>query len=419
MFEFSSKLRAADPVRDSDVEMPDFLAMAQRIEMSSATSLRVNYLSARVKIAVGAIAAAMILAGALTALVPSSVPGTRSARRVMWNLPTSGNVVGKTNGSVSGFNFHFVSSSTLSSANGTGALYEVKTNLRPLNEIAKFAKAFGVSSAAGITAVSQPHQSELVTGDATSATGAMAYWSYFGNNSTQYPFNQFHFVASDADKLLYSNQISTQVSAADQSRFLAMAKTTWSSLRPSATLNASLATWQVVPATTLSGVSEVVTRLSIPLMVRGYALNQSVEFEYLASGQLIGATGPDVSIVKAVPVTIQAPTTAVGDVDDGINTPCDSTYSSTVNASAVSGAVVTTTTSGTRIVEISNASVLYQPVVTSNKSVWLIPFYEFSGQLGSTYVNRFIGTTAVGTKSVSISTSSNGKCVTTLSRSLR
>jgi hypothetical protein len=229
----------------------------------------------------------------------------------------------------------------------------------------------------------------------------------------QYSFNQFHFVADDADSLLFSNQISTNVSYATQRQFLTLARGLWSSLKSYESLDTASATWQQVGASTSSGASELVTKVLIPLAIHGTPINQSVSFEFNSTGVLLSATGPDIVIARSIKVPFQSASAAIYEMNRGVNIPCVTIYSAT-SVSASGATTATTSGSSVRNVTLTRASVLYEAQRTSAKAVMLIPFYLYSGNLGATQIGGFLGSAAVATSHLSITKSPSGACSTTL-----
>ena len=411
MFEFEAKLRAADPAATDESSMPDFGEMARRIHDRAPSKMKSSQISQRIKIGTGAMALAILMAATLASFVSTSAPASRSARRAYWNLPTAELLTGPVTGFISGNNFQFLASPSLSRSSVHGSLFEVKSGVKPLVQFAAIAHAFGVSTTTGVSSIAQPKQIELTAGDSSSSTGSLTYWSYQGSNSAQYAFNKFHFASNDADKLLFSDQNSTQISGSDQRSYLATAQASWSALKSSVALDGASATWQIVTATTSSGSTESIVRLSIPVVVQGYKFGQAATFEFTSNGRLISVDGPDVDISKIVSLTFQSPMIGVKNLNSGINAPCGSTN---IVGTARSTRFANGATTPLEQVAIENSSLVYVAQRTSNKSIWLIPFFEYSGQMGHVGISGFLGTSAIDSKHLSITKSSNGTCVSKL-----
>lgn len=415
MFDFESQLRSADPARESDSSMPDFLAIARRVELREHTPANSGQIGNRFKILAAALSIAVVLIATVATLVSPSGTSNRPARRAYWNLPTSGFSTGPKSGYVSGNNFQFRASPTLSKSRTAGSLFEVKTNAKPFFELSRIAHAFGISTSNGVTSTSQPKQIELTAGDSSTATGSLTYLSYQGINPASYIFSTFHFAASDADKLIFTDQIANQPSFAEQRTLLSSAQTTWSLLQSSVALDGLHAKWQIVDAMSSTASAQVIIRLSVPLLVQGYGFGESANFEFSSNGNLLSADGPDVAIAKTTPVNFVSPTAGVSNLNFGLNSPCGSINSvPTAGSQLISSASSTTTQPALKIVDISNSQVMYLAQRTTNKSVWLIPFFQYSGQIGSLNISGFLGTSAMSSKQLSIVKSSNGTCVAKL-----
>jgi hypothetical protein len=413
MFEFESQFRSADPARASDTPMPDFLAIARRVASETSPTSLVPRSPNRMKVFAIAMAFAVLLTATLASLTSNSAPTNRSARKIFWNLPSSANPSGST-GFVSGNNFRFVASQVLSRAMTPGTLFEVKSSSRPLVEFVKIAHAFGVSTSSGVTSTSQPKQIKIFAGNSSSSKGSMTYLSYSDAKSSNYTFSSFQFAANDADKLLFSDAVATQPDQASQRSYLSAAQTAWSALKSGASLDGVHATWQVVQATSPLASQQTIVRLSVPLLVEGYGFGHAATFEFDGAGHLISANGPDVAIAKVVSVILQSPTSGVSNLNLGLNIPCNSINAIATSGSQLSSFGSTTTTAAARVVDITSSSVVYSAQRTSNKSVWLIPFFQFSGHLGSLGIDGFLGTAAMSSKQISITQSLNGSCTTKL-----
>ena len=434
MTDFEERLRAADPAATSSYVHPDANAMISRIMARAPRARRHVLRSFQLRMAGSVALAAALSVGGIAALdgaspslavfalaaphsraaVGAKVPGAQFSTS---QVPTSGVMRIYEE-------FNFSAGPDLGVNAGTGAAYELTLPVSASAEAARLAGIFGVSG----TPVDQNNDGQdfLVTdpsGDTVEyeTYGTVPQWSYSvaipqtaGTSSTT---SDGTTVAMPSDSTVngdvanYLGQLGYNYQVTDP-QFSTSNNVVTSPGQPTVTTNEKEATYSVT--------------------VDGQVTDQYLDITVDQNNNLVSMDGPAFSAMPAVNYPLQSPAAGVGVLEaaqqsyfaangasasgsstTGVGAGSSGGVSTPPVANAADGTTTTTTPSGPPIVNVTldAETISYQTYQLTDGSVWMLPIYNYTGQVnnadGSSYTGTW-STIAVDPTYIQVSTSSSG-----------
>ena len=434
MTDFEERLRAADPAATSSYVHPDANAMIARIMTRAPRARRHVLRSFQLRMAGSLALAAALSVGGIAALdgaAPSlsvfALAAPRSHTALGAKVP--GAKFGTSQVPTSAImriyeEFNFSAGPDLGVNAGTGAAYELTLPVSASAEAARLAGIFGVSG----TPVDQNNDGQdfLVTdpsGDTVEyeTYGTVPQWSYSvaipqtaGTSSTT---SDGTTVAMPSDSTVngdvanYLGQLGYNYQVTDP-QFSTSNNVVTSPGQPTVTTNEKEATYSVT--------------------VDGQVTDQYLDITVDQNNNLVSMDGPAFSAMPAVNYPLQSPAAGVGVLEaaqqsyfaangasasgsstTGVGSGSSGGVSTPPVANAADGTTTTTTPSGPPIVNVTldAETISYQTYQLTDGSVWMLPIYNYTGQVnnadGSSYTGTW-STIAVDPTYIQVSTSSSG-----------
>ncbi|HUZ41156.1 MAG TPA: hypothetical protein VMU68_07170 [Acidimicrobiales bacterium] len=435
MNEFEDRLRAADPVAANSYQHPDTNAMISRIMAQVPRARRHVLRSFQIRMAGSVALAAALTVGGIAALegaAPSLAVFSLAAASPSAS-PHRGSLAPKAS---AGFStalpmrileeYDFSAGPDLSTNAGSGAAYELQLPTSASAEAARIATVFGMS---GTPVDSQNDGHDFTVTDPSGSYvqyqsyDAVPQWTY----SVALP-QATSTTTSDGATVAMPNQSTIE---SDVQKYLDRLGYGFQVTDPQFSTSNN-----VMSSPGQASVTTNDEQASYSVTVDGQMTDQYFEFTVDQYNDVVYASGPAFNVMPAVNYPLQSPVAGVGVLEaqqqsefaangssgqsSGIqsststSTPSPSNSSSSTSPSTSDTSDTTTTTTTTIpivAVTLDAESVSYQTYQLTDASVWMLPIYNYTGDVNGDNGSSYTGTwsvIAVDPAYIHISTSSSG-----------
>ncbi len=402
---FEDRLRAADPAAAISYEHPDANAMISRIMTRAPRARRHVLRSFQLRMAGSVAVAAALTVGGIAAL-EGAAPSlsvfalAQTSHSPVARAKTPGNFGAAKNMPMRILEeFDFSAGPDLSANAGSGAAYELQFPSSASGEAARVASIFGVAGSPVDT--NSDGQDFTVTDPSGNYVDYETYdtvpqWSYSiaipqvasSTTSDGATVSMPSRSAVESDVQTYLGKLGYGYQVSDP-QFSTSNDVLTSPGQPTVTTNEEQATYSVV--------------------VDGQMTDQYFEFSVDQNNTLVSATGPAFAVMPAVNYPLQSPAAGVavleaqqqaefaanGSSDQSGSAPASTPPNGSSPTSAVSTSDTTTTTpSGPPIVDVTldAESVSYLTYKLTDGSVWMLPVYNYTGNVNPSAGSSYTGT---------------------------
>jgi hypothetical protein len=412
MNEFEDRLRAADPAATISYQHPDANAMIARIMAQAPRSRRHVLRSFQLRMAGSVALAAALTVGGIAALEGAAPSLAVFALSSSTHRSPVANTTHSTGGGYLSAGpmmkilneFDFTAGPDLSATAGSGAAYQLAFPTSASGEASRIATIFGVSG----TPVDANNDGQDLT--VTDPTGnyveyqtydAVPQWSY----SVAIP-QAASTTTSDGATVAMPSQSTVE---GDVQRYLGQLGYGFQVTDPQFSTSNN-----VMSSPGQTSVTTNDEQASYSVTVDGQMTDQYFQFTVDQNNDVVSASGPAFTVMPAVNYPLQSPAAGVAVLEAHQQSEFASSGASGTNSSSTPAAGTsdtTTTTIPIVAVTLDAESVSYQTYQLTDGSVWLLPIYNYTGDVNNADGTSYTGTwslIAVDPTYIKISNSSSG-----------
>jgi hypothetical protein len=410
MNEFENRLRAADPAAANSYQHPDTNAMISRIMAHEPRARRHVLRSFQIRMAGSVALAAALTVGGIAALegaAPSLAVFALATQVRSPQHPSAGTASPHNFGNSQALpmrifeQFDFSAGPDLSANAGSGAAYELQRPSSASDEAARIAAIFSVAG----TPVDSSNDGRDIT--VTAASGnyveyqtydTVPQWSY----SVATPSGGNSFYTSDGATVAMPSHATVE---GDVQKYLGQLNFGFQVSDPQFSTSNTVMSSQGQATVTTND-----EQANYSVAVDGQMTDQYFEFTVDQNNDVVSASGPALTVMPAVSYPLQSPAAGVSVLEaqqqsefagSGSSGQLGGTESSTPPGSSSNSPATpdssdtTTTTIPIVAVTLDTESVSYQTYRLTDGSVWMLPIYNYTGNVSPTVGSPYTGTWSV------------------------